>query len=130
MGVRQGKGSEEPHGGRGPYFHKLGEIVATIPVFHARTTSGKARRGARLLPVRRDHLGGRARWGACLRLARGPRAGRHWHAGPAARAAGERGATLGHAGDRLLGCEWATSVAGPRERGQGAVWAAEWATRS
>ena len=39
MGVRQGKGSEEPHGGRGPYFHDLGEIVAMISVFHARTTS-------------------------------------------------------------------------------------------
>jgi hypothetical protein len=39
MGVRRGKGSEEAHGGRGPYFHDLGEIVATISVFHARTTS-------------------------------------------------------------------------------------------
>jgi hypothetical protein len=77
MGVRQGKGSEELHGGRGPYFHDLGEIVAMIFVFHLRTTSGKAWRGARLLAVRCGRWGGQARRGACLRLARGPRAGRY-----------------------------------------------------
>jgi hypothetical protein len=53
MGMKQGKRSEEPHGGRGPYFNDLGEIVAMISVFHARTTSRvvvaaeRVRRGAR-----------------------------------------------------------------------------------